>query len=144
FAGGVGASPKELHFETHSTDSTRLLTVVNTGSNVSDYSVFVEGEYEEWFEITPSTFTLKPGENKEVAITLSPPLLASGDHDATICVVSFEPSSGLNIGTGIKVPARMTLTLVSHIFYTFIAITLALLVLMIVLGAVFIPRRRRA
>jgi hypothetical protein len=108
-AAGVGASPSELHFDAQVSGYTQTLHVVNTGDTESSYRIYAEGDYETWFEISPGEFSLASGRNREVAITLSPPPSASGEHTANICVVSLEPSSGLQVGVGVKVPAHLSI-----------------------------------
>jgi hypothetical protein len=110
FAAGVGASPSELHFDDRQQDLPQTLSVVNTGGDESTFKVYAEGEYETWFDFSPSQFSLAPGDTETVAISMSPPPSASGEHTATICVVSFEPSTALRVGVGVKVPAHIYAT----------------------------------
>lgn len=109
-ATGVGVSPSSLGFEAHSPGSTSTLYVMNTGDEVSHYRVYAEGEYQGWFDISPGEFSLAPGQGRQVEITLCPPRAASGEHSASICVVSYEPSLGLQVGVGVKVPAHIAIT----------------------------------
>lgn len=141
WAAGVGVSPHELDFEARSPGSTRTLHVINSGDEESHYKVYAEGEYEGWFEISPDEFSLAPSESIEVKITLSPPSNASGEHRANICVVSFEPSSGLQVGVGVKVPAHISLSSSSSLLPMVISIGIVSLA---VLAAVcFVWRNRR-
>lgn len=138
-ASGVGVSPSELEFEARSPGSIRTLFVINTGDEESHYRVYAEGEYEDWFEISPEEFLLAPGQSMEVEIALSPPFAASGEHTANICVVSFEPSLGLQIGTGVKVPAHISILGPPLLMVIGIAGALAVLV-----AAYLLWRRMRA
>jgi LPXTG-motif cell wall-anchored protein len=105
---GVGVAPAELNFSVQvgSSDS-KILYVINTGSEESGYKVYVDEEYRDWFTITPENFTLAPDENKGVNITLSPPISASGNFNILIYAVSYSPSSEFKVGGGIKVPANV-------------------------------------
>lgn len=114
WAAGVGASPSELRFDEQLEDRTQILHVVNTGDEESSYRVYAEGEYESWFDISPSEFSLAPGKNREVVITVSPPAAASGEYTANICIVSLEPSAALQIGVGVKVPAHISAALTAQ------------------------------
>jgi len=107
-AAGVGVSPGELDFEVISeVPVTKALMVVNTDDHESSYHVYAEGEYEDWFEITPNRFSLSPKETGEVAVKVLPSSATKGDHTAKICIVSFDPSSDLAVGAGVKVRANI-------------------------------------
>ena len=105
---GVGVAPAELNFSVQvgSSDS-RILYVINTGSEESGYKVYVDDKYRDWFTITPENFTLAPDENKGVNITLSPPISASGNFNLLVYAVSYSPSSEFKVGGGIQVPANV-------------------------------------
>ena len=108
---GLGVSPEKLNIEvSRGGSTTATLGVTNTGNDESNYKVYVEeDEYKDWFSIEPEEFVLSPQGNKGVEITISPPLDASGQYRAHICVVSMLPGEGLKIGTGIKVPAYINI-----------------------------------
>ena len=141
WAAGVGVSPHELDFEGRSPGSTRTLHVINSGDEESHYKVYAEGEYEGWFEIAPDEFSLAPNESTEVQITLSPPSNASGKHRANICVVSFEPSSGLQVGVGVKVPAHISLPSSRSLLP--MAISIGIVSLAVLAAVCFVWRNRR-
>ena len=149
-AAGVGASPGELNFEVISeAPITEALTIVNTNGHESSYHVYAEGEYEDWFEISPKEFSLSPKETGEVAVKMLPSSATKGDHTAKICIVSFDPSSDLAVGAGVKVRANIA---VPEVFPSStdetafpwlpagLGIVLGLLVILVVL---FILLRRR-
>jgi len=84
---GLGVTPGKLDFTT--------------------FRVYIEGEYQEWFLITPGEFILPPQQSKGVEIMVTPPLTALGEHEFSVCVVSLPPGSDLRIGAGIKVSAHV-------------------------------------
>jgi hypothetical protein len=141
WAAGVGVSPHELDFEARSPGSTRTLHVINSGNEESHYKVYAEGEYEGWFEIAPDEFSLAPSESIEVKLTLAPPSKASGEHRANICVVSFEPSSGLQVGVGVKVPAHISLSSSSSLLP--MVISIGVVSLAVLVAGCFVWRNRR-
>lgn len=109
-AAGVGVAPRRLDFDNSPGGATKKLYVINTGHEESLYRVYVEGEYRSWFRISPDEFSLYPDQNIQVSITLTPPWTARGEHATDVRVVSLETSSELQIGTGVKVPARVSLS----------------------------------
>ena len=48
--------------------------MINIGSEVLNYKVYVDENYTDWFDISPDNFTLGANENKEVILTLTPSL----------------------------------------------------------------------
>ena len=72
-ASGVGVTPGNLDFNAQICGSdTKSLFVFNTGIEVSNYKVYVDKDYADWFDISPDNFTLNANENKEVILTLKP------------------------------------------------------------------------
>jgi LPXTG-motif cell wall-anchored protein len=105
---GVGVAPAELNFSVQvGTSDSRVLYVINTGSEESGYKVYVDEKYRDWFTISPENFTLAPEENKAVQISLSPPISASGNFNLLVYAVSYSPSSEFKVGGGVKVPANV-------------------------------------
>jgi len=105
---GIGVAPHKLELATYPLGSaTSSIDVINTSSEKSQYQVYVEGEGENWFSITPAEFVLDPQNIQEVKITISPSLIASGDYHATICIVSLVAASELKIGCGVKIPVHI-------------------------------------
>jgi hypothetical protein len=105
-AAGVGVSPGELHFDARQGFS-KTLHVINTGDNGSNCTVYVEGEYESWFDFSPSEFYLAPGGIQEVAVTVTPEPTATGSITVSIRVKSFEATTGLPVSVGLIVPAHV-------------------------------------
>jgi LPXTG-motif cell wall-anchored protein len=104
---GVGVAPAELNFSVQvGSSESRILYVINTGTEESGYKVYVDEKYRDWFTISPENFTLAPNENKAVHISLSPPISASGNFSILVYAVSYSPSSEFRVGGGIKVPAN--------------------------------------
>lgn len=105
-ATGLGIAPPKLDVGVRLPSSaTAILYVINTGRSEAAYKVYVNDEdYKGWFTVEPEEFNLPPGANRAVEITISPPLLAFGQHETYVCSTSHPPSSGYVIGAGIKVP----------------------------------------
>jgi len=134
---GIGVTPAELNFSTQvgSSDS-RILYVINTGDEDSGYRVYVDEKYRDWFTISPENFTLAPGENKAVKLSLSPPISARGNFTTLIYAVSYSPSSEFKVGGGIKVPA--------HVKVSNSGLLLGLCALLLTtIGLVYYVRRRK-
>jgi hypothetical protein len=108
---GVGVSPANMTFDAHVriTDSQSLF-VINDGQSVSDYRVYVDDQYIDWFTMSPNNFTLQPGEHKEVIIRLKAPISANGNYDMKAYVIASAPSSNFEVGSGIKIPVRMNVS----------------------------------
>ena len=107
----LGVTPGNMEFNTQpgGTD-TQVLHVYNQSDNDAIFRVYIEGEYEDWFAITPGEFTLPPHQSQDVEIALETPRTAQGTHDPIICVVSIPAGSDLNIGAGIRVSAHVQIT----------------------------------
>ena len=104
---GIGVTPGTLNFSVQvGISDTQSLHVINTGTEVSNYRVYVDEKYADWFDISPDNFTLGADENKEVILTLTPPLSTKGEFDFKIYAVSSSPSSEFSVGSGIKVPVH--------------------------------------
>jgi len=137
---GLGVSPEKLNIEvSRGGSATAMLGIINTGNEESNYKVYVEEEkYKGWFVIEPEEFTLPPQGTKAVALTIRPPLTASGEHEARICIVSLPPGEGLAIGTGIKVPTHIHISAMLSLPWIIGIVAVVAIILVIVL------RRRRA
>ena len=109
---GIGLAPGKMEFSLRPGDAeVQTLHVINQANQKSEFQVYVEGENEEWFMVTPGEFTLDANETKSVEIVIAPPLTtAPEEHDFSICVVSIPPNSDLSIGAGIKVPTHVQIT----------------------------------
>jgi len=135
---GVGAAPSELDFSIRPGGSaTETLHVFNTGDSAAHYRVYVEEEYEGWFDITPDQFSLAPQANKETHITVSPPLFSFGDHTTHVYVVTANSEFHFGVGAGIKVPAHIRVSNLS--LWVGLGIAVALLLAL----TLFLMRRRR-
>jgi hypothetical protein len=106
-ATGVGASPGRLNFtvEVGSSD-TQSLYVKNTGDSISNYLVYVDDAYTEWFLISDDNFTLEAGEVKKVFLEFKPPVSGTGEHEFKAYVLSTSPEGDLGVGSGIKIPVN--------------------------------------
>ena len=137
---GLGVSPEKLNIEvSRGGSASAMLGIINTGNEESNYKVYVEEEkYKGWFVIEPEEFTLPPQENKAVEINIKPPLTASGEHEARICVVSLPPGEGLAIGTGIKVPTYIHISAMLSLLWIIGIVAVVAIVIV-----VFVLWRRR-
>jgi hypothetical protein len=151
---GVGVAPHKLELEAYPLGSTTSsINVVNTSDEKSRYQVYVEGEGKVWFSIAPEEFVLDPQSSQEVKIAVSPSLTASGEHEATISVVSLAPASELGVGVGVKIPVRIHIVSPPPLAMLGIDVTGPLLLVIISIAALlpvalvagtFIWRRRKA
>jgi hypothetical protein len=135
---GVGAAPSELDFSIRPGGSaTETLHVLNTGDSEAHYRVYVEEEYEGWFDISPEEFSLAAQGNKETHVKVSAPLFSSGDHSTHVHVVAANSEAELGVGVGIKVPAHIRVS--NLLAWVGLGIAIALLLTL----TLFLIRRRR-
>jgi hypothetical protein len=149
---GIGVAPSRLELEAYPLGSaTSLINVINASSEQSFYQVYVEGDCEEWFSITPTEFVLDGDNSQEVQIVVSPSLTAAGEQDVDICVVSLVSASELKVGCGVKIPVHIRIVSPPPLAVMGIDVTgtplviivtiVALLVLALVIGIVIWRRR---
>lgn len=125
---GVGVTPGNLTFSVQAGSSdTESLFVINTGTEVSNYRVYVDEYYADWFDISPDNFSLGANENKEVTLKLKPPISTKGGFEFKVYTVSSSPSSDFSVGSGIKVPV--------HVMVSNTGLKMGLLLLLVVIGA---------
>jgi len=135
---GLAAAPSKLDFSIRPGGSvTETLYVINTGDSEAHYRVYVDEEYEAWFDIAPEEFSLTPEANKETQIIVSPPLFSFGDHTTHIYVVAANSNLQLGVSAGIKVPVHIRIS--NLLLWVGIGIAAALLVTLML----FLIRRRR-
>jgi hypothetical protein len=107
-ASGIGVTPGTLNLEAYPLiKASESIVVVNTSAEEGLCQVYVESEVEEWFSISPEEFALEPGGSQAVEITVTPPLTARGDYEATVCAVSLVSASELKVGCGVRVPLHV-------------------------------------
>ena len=108
---GVGVSPANMTFDAHvGITESQPLFVINDGSGVSNYRIYVDDKYVDWFTISPNNFSLEPGQHKEVTMEVKTPVTASGDFDLKAYVIASTPSSNFEVGSGIKIPVRINVS----------------------------------
>jgi len=135
---GVGVTPGSLNFSVQAGGSdTRSLFVINTGTEVSNYKVYVDDDYADWFDISPDDFNLSASENKEVILKIKPPLSVKGEFDFKVYAVSSSPSSDFSVGSGIKVPVH------THVSNTGLIVGILLLLLVIVAGGFYYFKNKK-
>ncbi len=107
----TNVTPGNLNFSAQVVGSdTKSLFVVNTGTEVSSYKVYVDEDYVDWFDILPDNFNLSGKEKKEVKLKLKPHLSVNGEYDFKVYVVASPPSSDFCVGSYIKVPVHATVS----------------------------------
>jgi P pilus assembly chaperone PapD len=107
----VGVTPGNLYFDSQvGIPDTKSLFVINTGTEVTNYEVYVDEDYSEWFDISPVNFNLNASENKEVKLKLNPPISTKGEFEFKAYIVASSPSSDFSVGSGIKVPVYATVS----------------------------------
>jgi hypothetical protein len=116
---GVGVSPGNMSFKlAPGTSVQQPLYVINTGNETANYDVFVnESNYQNWFTFSPSSFSLKAGEQKEVKVTLTVPASAETDVKCKIKIPCTVP--GKTVGAGIIIPVHIEIS----IFYVWESFT---------------------
>ena len=129
---GVGVTPGSLNFSVQAGGSdTGSMIVINTGTEVSNYKVYVDDDYADWFDISPDNFNLSANENKEVILKIKPPLSVKGEFDFKVYAVSSSPSSDFSVDSGIKVPVH------THVSNTGLMVGILLLLLVIGVGGFY-------
>lgn len=104
-ANGVGVNPAKLEFEVHAGESiSKTLYVINTGERKAGYNVYADNPLP-CLIIDPEKFQMDPGESRAVNITVTPSEIV--EYETKISVVTANPSTQLNIATGIKVPVSI-------------------------------------
>ena len=125
---GIGVTPGNLTFSVQAgVPDTKSLFVINTGTEVSNYRVYVDENYADWFDISPDNFSLGASENKEVTLKLKPPISTKGEFDLKVYAVSSSPFSDFSVGSGIKIPV--------HVIVSNTGLKMGLLLLLVVIGA---------
>jgi len=136
-ASGVGVTPGNLDFSAQIGGSdTKSLFVFNTGTEVSNYKVYVDKDYADWFDISPDNFTLSANENKEVILKLKPQTSAAGDFNFMAYVVVSSTSSDVSIGHGIKIPVH------AKVSNSGIMLTILLILIIVCAGAGYLIRKK--
>ena len=143
---GLGVSPEKLNIEvSRGGSASAMLGIINTGNEESNYKVYVEEEkYKGWFTIEPEEFTLPAQGTKAVELTIRPPLTASGEHEARICIVSLPPGEGLAIGTGMAIGAGIKVPTYIHVSAMLSLPWIIGIVAVVAIILVIVLRRRRA
>ena len=108
---GVGANPGNMSFKlAPGTSVDQLLYVMNTGNETANYEVFVnESNYQNWFNFSPSSFTLRPGEKEAVKVTLTVPISAETEVKCKIKIPCTVP--GKTVGAGIIIPVHIEISI---------------------------------
>jgi hypothetical protein len=107
----TSVTPGNLNFSAQVGGSdTESLFLLNTGTEVLNYKVYVDEDYVDWFDILPDNFNLSDSENKEVIFRLKPPLSANGEYEFKVYIVASSPSSDLCVDSNIMVPVHGTVS----------------------------------
>jgi hypothetical protein len=109
---GIGVAPGKMEFKVRPGGTeVQTLHVINQSNQETEFQVYIEGENEDWFEITPGEFTLQAQEVRAVEIAVAPPLITiPGDRDFLMCIVCLAPETDLRVGAGVKVPTHVQIT----------------------------------
>ena len=109
-AAGIGVTPGRMEFNVQPGGmEMQTLHVINQSNEERQFQVYVEGEYGEWFQITPGEFALGPQETGSVEIGVAPPRTARESQDVYVCVVSLPTGGDLRVGAGVKVATHVQL-----------------------------------
>jgi hypothetical protein len=107
----TSVNPSNLNFSAQAGGSdTESLFVVNNGTEISNYKVYVDEDYVNWFDILPDNFNLSGSKKKEVTFRLKPPLSANGKYDFKTYIVASSPSFDFCVGSDIRVPVQATVS----------------------------------
>lgn len=141
YASGVGVSPSHLEIVDNASDFNGTIYVINTGDEDSLYRVYAEEGYGCWFDISPQEFLLSSGDVAEVKVKASSPGSISGQLTVNICIESFEATSDLHVGAGIRVPVYISAS--KPLPVLIIGISVASLALLAIVAFLIWRRNRR-
>ena len=117
-AAGVNASalkitPSSIHFDAVlGKEEQKNITVENPGKDVALFEVYPD-DFSDFISVNPSSFTLNPGEKKEVAVFVN--FKNEGIYATSLSIVS-KPLSNHNLQTsaGVKVPLEIKVIISSE------------------------------
>ena len=111
----LGVTPGEFNFRVFpGGQCTRTLHVVNDGNQAMSYRIYADEKHESWFSISPEEVFIPPRQCSQIEITVAPPLTTIGKNLAFIYIVSTQPSSGLQVATGIKMRTNITVDILGY------------------------------
>jgi len=105
FAAGIQVSPARLEIDSGISESTSL-TVTNPTNDVQIYEVLVD-DFDEVIKVSPESFTLEAGENRNVSVTINQQALQNSSEiiSTTISVVQKPLADArFQAKTGVKIP----------------------------------------
>ena len=107
-AAGMQIYPSRLDFELKSgQQDAKTLTVTNPTADIQLFEISAEG-FSQLIRTEPASFTLEPGEKKNVQVSVKSPL--SGQTIAAEVSLTGRPlkESSLLVGAGVKIPVVIT------------------------------------
>lgn len=106
----VRTNPVNMSFKLAPTTSAeQSLYVMNTGSEIETYRIFVEdNNYADWFTFSSTSFDLKAGDTKEVKVTLNVPATAETNAECKI-KIPYNVSEK-STGTEVIIPVHIEIS----------------------------------
>jgi hypothetical protein len=105
-ASALKITPSSVHLEGVSGKTEqKIITIENPGSDVALFEVYID-DFSDWISVNPTSFTLNPGEKREVLISANS--RNQGIYATALSVVSKPLSSRkLQANAGAKVPLEI-------------------------------------
>jgi P pilus assembly chaperone PapD len=131
---GVGVHPAKIEFKIEDWKNVQKnITVSNPEDIDLTFKVYAENEFKERVNISESLFSLKPQQTKQVNILFMPAADDAKELILKIYVLAMESDGGSNIGSGVKIPVRITKMNESKDIYSlmFVAIIIGLLIVFV-------------
>ncbi len=116
---GIGVTPATMEIEVGNSENVqKTITVSNPEDVEMEFRVYNEDESIDWIQISDPTFSLEPHQKKDVTVRFAPTADEVGEFDTKICVVSLKSEGDFNMGSGVKIPAHITVVKAAVPFYT--------------------------
>lgn len=105
-ASALKITPSSVYLEsTLEKTGQKVIIIENPGKNVALFEVFPD-DFSDWISVFPASFTLNPGEKKEVSISVNPE--KEGIYATSLSVVSKPLSEkGFQANAGVKIPLEI-------------------------------------
>ncbi len=109
YATGIGVSHAKLNFDVKAGESiSKSIQIMNTGKEVSRYRIYVDDNFKDCFNFSPKEFKLNPDQTQSVEISINYPSSLERNVSLYVYVVSLPTSGDLKIGSGIKIPVKVS------------------------------------
>ena len=105
-ASALKITPSSVHFDVFSGKTEqKAITIEHPGKDVALFEIYPD-DFSDWISVNPSSFTLNPGEKKEVTVSINSG--NEGVYATTLSIVSKPLSSRkLQASAGAKVPLEI-------------------------------------